>query len=212
MIYHSTDHGVTIIIPEDAVSGKARLQVGVSLVGPFRFPENYRPVSAVVWININVPLRKRAELHMPHFVLLENEKDTKKLGFFLASDQSFATCSEFVFLECNYPVSFKPGSTYGTLWVDHFCSGCILEEVDVKEAKHLYYIARAFPKDRSQDEWMAEFVFSYCIPTCMEVCQWLCECCQTLNSLYYNNSRPLGSSTLRKAIGCWQRVANSQTP
>ena len=39
--YHYAEHGITIIIPEDAVSGKARLRVGVALVGPFHFHDNY---------------------------------------------------------------------------------------------------------------------------------------------------------------------------
>ena len=97
---------------------EARLRVGVTLVGPFHFPDNYTLVSAVVWIDTSIPLKKHAELHMPHFVLLQDEEDTKELSFFLASDQSF---TEFE----AYPSSFKPGSAYGTLWVDHFCSRCI---------------------------------------------------------------------------------------
>ena len=167
MKYHSSEHGVTIIIPEDAVSGKARLRVGIALVGPFHFPDNYTPVSAVAWINTSVPLQKRAELHMPHFVLLQDEEDTKELSFFLASDQSYG---EFEFTEVpHYPSSFKPGSSYGALWVDHFCSGCIVEKNDPKKLMCHYYIARVFPKDCNQDEWPAVFVFSYHLPTCIEV-------------------------------------------
>ena len=171
--YHSAEHGITIIIPEDAVSGKARLRVGVTLVGPFHFPDNYTPVSAVAWINTSVPLQKRAELHMPHFVLLQDEEDTKELSFFLASDQSYG---EFEFTEVpHYPSSFKPGSSYGTLWVDHFCSGCILKKKDVKQLMHHYYIARVLPNDRDRNEWATEIVFSYFLKSCIKVCPRLCE-------------------------------------
>ena len=141
--------------------------MGVTLVGPFHFPENYTPVSAVVWINISVPLVKRAELHMPHFMLLQDEEDTKELSFFLASDQSF---TEFEFNKVlHYPSSFKPGSAYGTLWMDHFCSGCILME-DAKKLMRHYYISSVFPRDCDQDECKAVFVFSYFLPTCIKVC------------------------------------------
>ena len=172
--YHSTEHGITIIIPEDAVSGKARLQVGVALVGPFRFPENYTPVSAVAWINTSVPLQKHAELHMPYFVLLQDEEDTKELSFFLAFDQPNG---EFEFTEVpHYPSSFKPGSSYGTLWVDHFCSGCILNKKGAKKQMCQYYIARVLPNDRAQNEWATEIVISYNLLSCIKVCQWYVKC------------------------------------
>ena len=51
----------------------------------------------------------------------------------------------------------------------------IVEEINVAELKCQYFIARVFPKDRDQDEWTAEFVFSYFLTPCIKVSQWSCE-------------------------------------
>ena len=144
--------------------------MGVSLVGPFNIPKNYRPVSAVFWIDINVPLLECVELHIPHFVRLQNEKDTKKLSFFLADDQSFTNTGEFQFdreLDC----SFKPGSAYGALWVDHFCVGCLLEDIEESCLPLEYLVTTVLPKDRDRPSWRSYIVFSHAILTCLTVCQ-----------------------------------------
>ena len=173
--YHSTDYGVTIIIPENAVSGKARLRMGVSLVGPFCLPKNYRLVSAVFWLDISVHLKKFAELHMPHFVRLQNEEDTKRLSFFLATDQSITTTGEYQFTRVqDYPSNFKPGSGYGTLWADHFCSGCIAEEMKESSLPLQYRCCLTGVTPESCDYfdgWQIDFVFSYALQSCYKVSQ-----------------------------------------
>ena len=48
--YHLSNHGITVIIPENAVDRDALLRIGVYYVDLFQFPHGYRLVSDVFWI------------------------------------------------------------------------------------------------------------------------------------------------------------------
>ena len=62
---HFSDHGITVIIPENAINeDKAILCVGVYYVDSFQFPEGYRLVSEIFWIDSNIPLHKNVNFYM----------------------------------------------------------------------------------------------------------------------------------------------------
>ena len=170
---HLSDHGITIIIPKNAINEeKAILCVGVYYADSFQFPENHRLVSEVFWIDSNIPLHKNVQFYMPHFVKIKSKNDTKKLKFYLASDELFRNYGVFKFTDAapNHQYSFEPDG-YGKLVLNHFCSGCILEKIDSNDLLPLEYLVfSVFPSDRNRPSWTADFVFSYAIPTCREVC------------------------------------------
>ena len=49
--HHLPNHGITVIIPENAVDGKAILCIGVYYGDSFQFPAGHRLVSDVFWID-----------------------------------------------------------------------------------------------------------------------------------------------------------------
>ena len=55
--YHFADHGITIMHASFQTKKSTAWMKSVCLVDPFHFPENYTPVSAVVWINAKVPVQ-----------------------------------------------------------------------------------------------------------------------------------------------------------
>ena len=171
---HLSDHGITVIIPENAINeDEALLRVGVYYVDSFQFPEDHRLMSEVFWIDSNVPLQKNVNFYMPHFVKIKNKKDARKLKFFLASDKSFRNYGVFKFTDAapNHQYSFEPDGCYGNLIFNHFCSGCILAEIDNNDLLPLeYLVTSVFPSDRNKHSWFADFVFSYAVPNCREVC------------------------------------------
>ena len=168
---HLPNHGISVIIPENAVNGKALLRIGVYFVDSFQFPEDYRLVSDVFWIDSNTPLHEKAtvQLYIPHCVMIKNKNDLKNLRVFLAPDVSFKRSGVFKFTEANkQSYSFEPDN-YGKLLMNHFCSGCILK----KESSGLpleYLVTRVIPINRDRPSWNADFVFSYALPTCQKVC------------------------------------------
>ena len=174
--YHMPDHGITVIIPENAVNVEAQICFGIYHVVTSRFPQDHRLVSEVFWIETSVRLQKSVELYIPHFVEIRNENDSEKLNFFMASDESYTSSGVLDFIEApTNSCTFEPGSCYGRVVLDHFCSGCILENVDVDELPLQYRITRIFPNDSlscTREKWKADFVFSYALPTCLKVCKY----------------------------------------
>ena len=168
--YHMTNHGITVIIPENAVTTETILSIGVYYVNTFQLPEDHRLVSEVFWIKTSVLLQRNAELYVPHFVNVRDEKDSNKLGFFMASDVSsdaVQTLTEVPAKNC----SFEPESNYGKLVMEHFCSGCILEKIDGYGLPLQYFVTKAFPNNSDEiEKWTADLVFSYALTSCRKVC------------------------------------------
>ena len=168
--YHMSDHGITVIIPENAVTTETILSIGVYYVNSFQLPKGHRLVSEVFWIKTSAPLQRNAELYVPHFVNVRDEKDSNKLGFFMASDVSsdaVQTLTEVPAKNC----SFEPESNYGKLVMEHFCSGCILEKIDGSGLPLRYFVTKAFPNNSDESErWTADLVFSYALTFCRKVC------------------------------------------
>ena len=169
--YHLSDHGITVIIPENAVDGDALLCIGVYYVDLFQFPEDHRLVSDVFWIDSNVPLQKHVELHIPHFVKIENENNTHGLHFFLASDMSYLSSGVMKFIQApRSTYSFEHKAYSGKLVLNHFCSGCIMEKLTNDALPMQYLITRVLPKDCETDlTWAVDFVFTYALPSCQRV-------------------------------------------
>ena len=171
-----SDHGITVIIPENAVTTETQLSIGVYYVNSFQLPEGHRLVSEVFWIKTSVPLQKNAELYVPHFVTIRDEEDSNKLRYFMAPDKEVRTLTEVPANSC----SFEPESSYGKLVMEHFCSGCILERIDGNGLPLCmrYLITRVFPHDSEEKrKWKADIVFSYALKSCLKVCiQSVTEC------------------------------------
>ena len=170
--YHLSNHGITVIIPEDAVDRDALLRIGVYYVDLFQFPEDHRLVSDVFWIDSSIPLHKHVELYIPHFVKTRQESESKRLGFFTASDEFFRTHGVLKFREVpEHTYGFEHDNSYGKLVLGHFCSGCVLEKMDGKDNLPVQYlITKVLPNDCDKPTWKARFVFSYALPTCHKVC------------------------------------------
>ena len=168
--HHLSDHGITVIIPENAVHGEGVLSIGVYYANSFQFPPQHRLVSAVFWIDCSVCLLKQVELYVPHFVKIA-KSDTNKLSFFLASDEFYMHSGVLKFNRApSHSYSFDPESSYGKLMMDHFCSGCILEKQSGDDLPLQYLLTCVLPNDCDKPSWTADFVFSYAIPTCRKVC------------------------------------------
>ena len=166
-----SDHGITVIIPENAVDGDALLRIGVYYVDSFQFPEDHRLVSDVFWIASNIPLRRSAELYIPHFAKIENKNNACKLHFFLASDMSYLSSGVMKFIQApRNSYSFESKTYSGKLVLKHFCSGCIMEKVTKDALPLQYLITRVLPKNcETEVTWAADFVFTYALLSCQKV-------------------------------------------
>ena len=68
-----SDHDITLRVPEGAVpEGEiVHLEVGVTMYGPFSFPENTRPISPIIWLCLeeDYELKEKFEIYVPHFLM-----------------------------------------------------------------------------------------------------------------------------------------------
>ena len=173
--YHMSDHGITVIIPENAVTMETQLSIGVYYVNTCQLPEGHRLVSEVFWIKTSVPLQKNAELYVPHFVKVRDANDGNKLRFFMASDVSTDDIQALTGAPANTSI-FEPGSCYGKLIIKHFCSGCILERIDEGGLPLQYIVTRVFPIGSAERKtWEIDIVFSYYLKSCLKVCAHKCH-------------------------------------
>ena len=78
LFHHSQESGITIIIPKGAVKGHASLQLGATeLLVDFRCEDEFEPVSPFVWVHTDAVLLKPVELYMPHYIDVENSKNSQ---------------------------------------------------------------------------------------------------------------------------------------
>ena len=159
------DHGITVIIPENA---EGLLCIRIYDSKSIQFPASHRLVSEVFWIESSTYLQKNVELYVPHFVKVRNEEDSKKLSFFMVSDKSYTSSGALEFEASVNSCTFEPGSCYGKVVLGHFCSLCILENVNVDKLPLQHCVTRIFPNNSpscTHENWEADFVFSYALPT-----------------------------------------------
>ena len=160
LVYHCSQYGVTLIIPEGAVQQPTTVWYGACLLSDrFKFEGDHIPVSPIVWIYIGSQLLlKPAELYIPHHI------DTTKSGadvFLLTSeDYEFEKSNYLSFIQ-NSKFRFSLDSTVVQITSSQFCSNCIATYGrHYREVPKRYYIARA-DKKQPDGTLVVEFIFIY---------------------------------------------------
>ena len=145
LIYHSSQYGITMIVPEGAVETKATIWIGVSFVSDkFKFEDDFVPVSPVVWVYTICQLTKPVELYIPHHIDVSNMKDTNNQLYLLtADDESFLRDKVFTFKN-NQEIKITIESMLVNFCPPHFCSNCIgTKSQAYREMPKRYFIAKA---------------------------------------------------------------------
>ena len=134
VIYTNVDHDFTLRIPEGAVAEgkKIHFEVGVTMYGPFIFPENTQPISPILWLCLleeDVKLKKPFQVILPHYLTgLDRERiQYHKVGFVKASHNFTDQMSyNFQCCETSKPILASIGyRNYGVLISKHCCFYCI---------------------------------------------------------------------------------------
>ena len=119
LVYHSSVHGATIVIPEGAVKGQANLQIGASLLFPdFKCEGSFNPVSPFIWIHTDSELLEPAKLYIPHYIDTETSSNTKI--FLLAKGHE-----ENAVFKVIEDADVKLFETVGCVDRRHFCVLCL---------------------------------------------------------------------------------------
>ena len=168
-VFHSYNHGATIIVPEGAIpTGKlAELKFAATMVAPVKFPHNKIPVSAIFWICMNVSLEKHIQLRLPH----ASSNFTGNLQFAKGSHSSLDK-GQYT-MEIIQGGDFSTANHIGSIKIKHFCYYCIVDDnLNHQEYPHNQYMIGCMkqrvinPRDNI---WMVCICILPSLPTCMKV-------------------------------------------
>ena len=166
LVYHCSQYGVTLIIPEGAVQQTTTVMYGACLLNDkFKFEGEYIFVSPIVWIYIDSQLMKPVELYIPHHIDTTNMSERDNL-FLLTAEDVLWDCLNFT---QNSTINVEINSLFAKIATTHFCSNCIATYgKKYREIPKRYSIARA---DKVDDEGIltVEFIFIYQENGCKKV-------------------------------------------
>ena len=185
----STDHDITITIPKGAIAeGKmVHLEFGVTMYGPFNFPDNTRPISPIIWLCFmeeDVKIKQPFEIELPHIHKGLNNDNIKQyqVGFLKADhtgEMDMDKQKKFQFQRTGKHDIATFRSTrqqnYGVLQTNHCCYLCIgeLDNMDVL-ANTDYCLARFTTKYSPLQQstvvrYEFQFFATFDLPTCRKV-------------------------------------------
>ena len=166
LVYHCSQYGVTLIIPEGAVQQPTTVLYGACLLSDkFKFEGEYIPVSPIVWIYIDSQLMKPAELYIPHHIDTTNMFERDNL-FLLTAEDALWDCLNFT---QNSTIDVEINSSFAKIATTHFCFNCIATYGEkYREIPKRYSIARADKVDE-EGTLIVEFIFIYQEDDCQKV-------------------------------------------
>lgn len=148
-------------------------------VGPFKFPDNTRPVSSVVWFCSDEmsELEKPIKFVLSHCYKCSGEDDLPKLAFAKASDEEVTVNQrgekEFTFhIVTEEEKEEEPIFTAkdGTLVTRHTCFYCIVERISREDIDHASYcLTEAVSLQAYEGVHDIRFILSYYLHPCIKV-------------------------------------------
>ena len=150
------------------------MRVGVTLFGPFMFPENYQPISPLLQLCPSevdyYEFKKPIIVILPHFLsekTIEN-LNTGEVRFAKAnhnySEKDEEKCHEFEFVDTKPKFATSGSRNFGVLQTQHCCYLCLLKKKNLKGAE--YNLVRIEKPLQPQSE--IHFLVTYCLDTCLQ--------------------------------------------
>ena len=175
-VFYSSTHDFGFAIPEGAIlEGESiNIEVGVTLTGPFDFPQGSKPVSPIVKLCVqqqpNYQFLKPVEVVLPHYLDLTGDEDKNEFQtVFLKAGHTLNGNQEYKFEQMDLSKAhFR--HEYGILQTNHFCFLCIGGGVtcEITAKANFYLLGYKIMLDPT--EWMVYFCVAYFLETCVEVC------------------------------------------
>jgi len=125
------EHDITITVPKLAVSKgeEVKIQAVASLVGPYKLPDDYVPISVFVWIGTDCRFNKPVKITIPHFAFIKDQDEIFDVVFLTANKKDTILTEDgdllFQMHESVYDYRHEVNSDYCDYYTDHFCSKCL---------------------------------------------------------------------------------------
>ena len=167
-LYHFSDHELTVTVPAGAIpAGKQGvLKVGTTLCAPVKFAPNVVPVSAIVWLCVDVKLRKPIRLCLPHIVKVENRSHVNCLYF---AKMKHASTSEG-YMNVIDSGEFNVNEAFGLLDVEESSYYCIVNSLaEAEDIPEIRYRIITMKHKYPVDYWKCDICMLPAISTCTKV-------------------------------------------
>lgn len=172
LVYTIEDHDITVRFPDGTVAVGETLQfeIGVVMYGPFKFVDDVRPISPILWIcplDQAIKLHKPFQLVLPHFLPGERVQD-HQIAFAKANHRNSEE-NHYTFCVCDTkPMFATTGSkSYGILETNHCCFYCLEARKTPQITRDTGYILVRLESFLKQE---VQFCAIYPLNTCFKVC------------------------------------------
>ena len=166
---------ISVTIPPGAIPADktARIELGVALYGPFAFPENYEPVSPIIWLCVqDAELQQPLAITLPHLIV-----DIDKVELTLAKanhdnstkeqDVYQFNPSDCISKKFTNPTDNCNGS--GIFTVKHCCLYCTIAKISPDLARLKGYCLHTLIKSESPAKLRIIHVCTYFMTECFMV-------------------------------------------
>ena len=171
------EYAVKITVPVGAIDENCEVQIdaAASPFGPFNILEQYKPISAYVWIGACYEFKKRLIVEIEHDIVVLEETNLSELCVLTACEEDKCDDGENNQIlynmhkdTCEY--HYEPNKSTCTFFTSRFCSKCLAAKENTKKAKRII-MYHYLPEDYKSDyEFIAEVCFCYDLQFCKEVC------------------------------------------
>lgn len=166
LIYHCSQYGVTLIIPEGAVQQSGTVWFKACLFSDkFKFGD-YIPVTPIVWVYTDMKLIKPAELYLPHHIYIE-QPETKSELVLLTADDKFD--GDKLLFSVNNNLIMEVESTLCKMYCCHFCSSCAAVKKTSYNGFRKRYMLAVAKKQEDDKTLLVHFCIFPSQPKCAEV-------------------------------------------
>ena len=160
------DHEIYVTVPSEAIptGRKANMLLTASLIAPVNFLSNATPVSAIVWLHMDIKPKKHIRLQMPHFLNITSETQSKYLNFAVSN----CTMTMNVIEGGKFPIN----KSYGIIEIEPSCYYCIQEGVgcdDIPDNEYKIIVMKEKQSIASANLWKIDFCVLPNLPTCIQV-------------------------------------------
>ena len=183
--YFSPDNGYAISIPPGAFPDNVVVTLKHGVVpngpfGPFKFPDEVRPISAILFLHPTTEqlLHKPVEIALPHVIHCERTLESKQIAVFKANCTDFKTEKDgkqiYCFEECpseNLTLIMHQGFPYAKFSLRHYCYLCLVERYRREDTENaVFCLLEAIPRNAVQhSQILIHFCVLYFLPTCLKV-------------------------------------------
>ena len=175
-------HDITLRVPKGAVAvgEKVHIEIGVTMYGPFKFPETTEPISPITWLCIwekSAVLKKPFQLILPHFLtnLTRDKLNYHQIGFAKANHSSYSIAEDkqmvynFKLCDTKPLVTLSGYKSYGVLKSTHCCFYCLEAKKSQELVKDAGCCLARIERVLSSRKNEVYFVAVYFLSTCIQV-------------------------------------------